>query len=294
MDILKRVISDKFGLSFIYVDVSKTASILEQKHLNGPSTAALLGQSLVGSALVSSRLKGNHERITFQLKVDGPVGGIIVETGCDGSIRGYTGVKLLDEFDGTENVPEGEILGEYGLLNVIRSNESGVLYSGQVSISSPEIKKLTAKYLNQSEQVPTGIEIFSSMHDFRVKKMTGLMVQKLPGANTEKFVHVLENFDDQSVRKILSHSKGIDDFSELFEIDDLRLISEKELNFGCRCSYEKSISIMNSLETVELQGIIERKENQKVTCHFCGETYNLKWEDLQSVLLDKADTSHPT
>lgn len=293
MDSLKRVISDKYALSFIYVDISKTASILEQRHLNGPATAEVLGQSLVCAALISSRLKGGPERITFQLKVDGPLGGVIIEAGHDGSLRGYTDVKLLDEVDGRADVKEKEVLGDNGTLNVIRSDERGIIYSGQVSISPPNIKTVTARYLNQSEQVPTGTEIFSKMHDFRIEKMTGLMVQKLPGADTEKFVYVLEKFEDGSVKKLLGRSDGIDAFAELFEIDDLILIDEKELKFGCRCSYEKSLMIMNSLEAFELQDIIKKKENQKVTCHFCGETYNIRWEDLQSVLLDKADTSHP-
>ena len=293
MDCLKHAISNKYGLSFIYVDVSETAATLEQKHLNGPATGVLLGQSIVGSALLSSRLKGALERVTFQVKTDGPIGGIIVDTGCDGLIRGYTDVKLLADFDGVEDTNENKVLGGSGVLSVIRSDEKGTIYSGQVSLSPPEIKKLAAKYLNQSEQVPTGVEIFSKMHDFKIAKMTGIMVQKLPGADTEKFVHVLEKFDDGSVSELLENFKEIIEFSELFEIDDLKLISEKELKFGCRCSYEKSLSIMGSLEMVELQGIIERKEDQKVTCHFCGETYKLKWENLQSVLLDKADISQP-
>jgi len=293
MDILKHIISDKYGLSFIYVDVSKTASTLEQRHLNGPATAEVLGQSLVGAALISSRLKGNSERITFQLKVDGPLGGAIVEAGHDGCLRGYTDVKLLDEVDGREGVKENEVFGDNGTLNVIRSDEGGIIYSGQVNISPPNIRTVTARYLNQSEQVPTGIEIYSKMHDFRIEKMKGLMIQKLPDADTEKFVHVLEKIEDGSVKALLGKMASIDHFADLFEINDLELINEKELKFGCRCNYEKSLMIMQSLEIIELQDIIKKKEMQQVTCHFCGETYKIKWEDLQSVLLEKADTSRP-
>jgi len=293
MDSLKRAISGKYGLSFIAVDLSTTASILEQRHLNGPATAEILGQSAVSAALISSRLKEKGERVSFQFKVDGPLGGVIVEAAFDGSIRGYTDVKLLDDIDGKANVNDSEILGSTGLLNVIRSNERGVIYSGQVSISPPNIRTVTARYLNQSEQVPTGIEIYSKMHDFRIKKMAGFMVQKLPGADTEKFVHVLEKFEQGSVKKILSSSEGMEGFAELFDIGPVELLEEKELKFNCRCDYEKSVNIMKSLEAVELEEIIKKKGTQQVTCHFCGEIYKIKWEDLQAILLDKADTSHP-
>lgn len=293
MDTLKRAISDKYGLSLIFVDVSQTALTLEQRHLNGPATAEILGQSVASAALMSSRLKGEGERITFQLKVDGPLGGVIIEAAHDGSIRGYTDVKLLDEVDGKANVQESEVLGKVGTLNVISSNERGIIYSGQVSISPPNIRTAAARYLNQSEQVPTAIEIYSRMHDFRIEKMTGLMVQKLPEADTIKFVHILEKFEDRSVKKLLSRSEGMEGFAELFEIDDIELLEEKEIKFGCRCSYKKSLTVMKSLEAVELEEIIKKKEPQQVICHFCGETYKIKWEDLQSLLLDKADTSRP-
>lgn len=294
MDSLKRAISDKFGVSIIIADISKTASTLEQRHLNGPATAEILGQSAVSAALISARLKEKEERVTFQLKVDGPLGGVIIEAGQDGFIRGYTEAKLLDSLDGQANIEESEVLGTTGILNVIRSNERGVIYSGQVNISPPNIRTVTARYLNQSEQVPTGVEIFSKMHDFRIEKMLGIMVQKLPDGDTEKFVHILEKFEDGSVKKLLSRMEGLETFAALFEIDDLTLLEEKEIKFGCRCNYKKSLNIMQSLEAVELEEIIKKKETQQVTCHFCGETYKIKWEDLQSVLLDKADTSRPS
>ncbi|MDH3973825.1 MAG: Hsp33 family molecular chaperone HslO [Deltaproteobacteria bacterium] len=293
MDSLKRAISDKYGMSLIFIDVSKTASLLEQRHLNGPATAEILGQSVVSAALISSGLKGRGERITFQLKVDGPINGIIVEAGYEGYVRGYTDVKLLDNVDGKADIKESEILGNTGTLNVIRSDERGIIYSGQVNISPPNIRTVTARYLNRSEQVPTGVEIFSKMQDFRIEKMRGLMVRKLPDADTEKFVHVLEEFEKGRVKELLGGAEEIAAFAELFKMEDLEILEEKEMTFRCRCNYKKSLTIINSLEAVELEEMIKKKEPQQVTCHFCGETYNIKWEDLQSVLLDKADTSRP-
>ena len=293
MDNIKRMLSNKYGLSVVYVDVSDTAKELEKRHLSGPASSMLLGQALVAVSLISIRLKGAKEKLSFQLKADGPVGGVLVEAGAEGDLRGYTNVKLLSDLDGDENLDMKDIIGNHGILSLMHSNDSKVIYSGQINVSPADIKTVAARYFNQSEQIPTGLEIYSDMLDFRVNHMTGLMVQKMPGADTEKFVEILEKINSGELRDALKTGLDLDQISSLFGLDDLALLDTKALKFACHCSHEKSIGIMRTLNKIELQEIIKSKEPQKVTCHFCGETYVIKTEELHPILLEKANMKKP-
>jgi len=280
MDKIERALSKKYGLRFIYTDVTETARTLEKRHLSGPASAEFLGQGLIAVSMLSSKIKNPTERISFQLKVDGPAKGVMTEVTSDGGLRGYTDIKVIDELDGKAGIEPGEMLGNYGLLTVMHSNDRGVIYSGQVNCEKPDARTVLAKYFNQSEQIPTGVEFYTSMKDFHIGRMKGIMVQKMPGADTEKFVQILELFHGNKIREKLEVSSGIADFKDLFEIDDLTTLEEKELRFSCNCSYEKSVNIMKTLQGYELQEIIRNKERQRVTCHFCGETYLIKEKDI--------------
>lgn len=294
MDRLERGICNKYGLRIVYADVSETAAALEKRHLSGPVCSEILGQALVAVTLLSSDLKGKTERISFQLKVDGPVKGLFVEAGEDGRLRGYTDAKLLENFDGEENVAMKDVLGLHGKLNVIHSNDKGIIYSGQVSIESPDIRTAVARYLKISQQVPSGAEIYSVMSDHFVDRMTGIIVQKMPGADTEKFVEILELFEKGEVKEHLEKSDGLGSFGTLFNLPDLSVLDTRELRFGCNCSHKKSLGIMGSLNSYELQEIIKKNETQKVTCHFCGETYTLKPDEISTAFLSKADMNQPS
>ncbi|MDT8317529.1 MAG: Hsp33 family molecular chaperone HslO [bacterium] len=293
MDNIKRMLSNKYGLSVVYVDVSETAKELEKRHLSGPASSMALGQALLAVSLISIRLKGEKERLSFQLKVDGPIGGVLVEAGANGELRGYTDVKLLDSIDGNEELDMEHIMGDHGILSVMHSNDSKVIYSGQTNVSPADIRTAVARYFNLSEQIPTGLELYSDMIDFRVNHMTGIMVQKMPGADTEKFVEILEKLGSEELREVLKGGMDLKKISGLFGTDDLALLDTKALKFACHCSQEKSLSIMGTLKEIELQEIIKSGEPQKITCHFCGETYVIKAEELHSLLLGKADMKKP-
>ena len=54
------MMSNEYGLLFIYADITDTAATLEKRHLSGPSCSVVLGQALIAAAFLSSRLKGEQ------------------------------------------------------------------------------------------------------------------------------------------------------------------------------------------------------------------------------------------
>lgn len=293
MDKIEFATSNRFGLRLIYVDVTKTAKALEESHLCGPAASEVLGHGLLAAALLSSKIKELNERISFQLKVDGPVKGLMAEVSGNGDLRGYTDIKLHSDFDGAHSLDMVKLMGSRGVLTLIHSNEKKSLYSGQIDVPNPDSRTALARYFNQSEQIPTGVGFYSLMTDYKVGSMKGIMVQKMPGGDTEKFVHILEKFNGGEVKDHLKSVSGLKDFDKLFALDDLTLLESRSLQFNCRCSYEKTVNVLKTLTSYELQDIIQKKIPQRVSCHFCGETYKIKSEDVSALLLEKADESKP-
>ncbi len=287
-DFIERLISQKHGLRVVWLDVSETAKELEQRHLSGPAAGQVLGQAIVATALLSTKLKSEDEKISFQLKTDGPLKGVLVDVSTDGALRGYTDVKIIDELDADTEASPDKTLGTTGHLTIIHSNNKKVLSSGTISLSPPEIRKLTARYFNQSEQIPTGVEIYTGMRDFGVEMARGIMVQKMPGADRSKFVEILERFESKKVLSHLSELKTWEDLKSLLALDDLKSLEKGELRFSCPCSYEKSANILGTLSIVELRELVRAGKGQPVVCHFCGESYRVRSEDIERTLLNKA------
>ncbi|HNW35113.1 MAG TPA: Hsp33 family molecular chaperone HslO, partial [Candidatus Ozemobacteraceae bacterium] len=57
------------------------------------------------------------------------------------------------------------------------------------------------------------------------------------------------------------------------------------LRFGCGCSYDKVVASVGMLGIEELRDIVEKKEAQTVSCHFCGNTYIVSPEAIAGLIL---------
>ncbi len=89
-------------IRLVLVEVTDSARELERSHLCGPTAGMIQAEALAGVALLGSELAAVAETVTMRLKVSGPVGGVLVEAGADGSLRGYTNVKVMNDLDARE------------------------------------------------------------------------------------------------------------------------------------------------------------------------------------------------
>ncbi|MBN2711919.1 MAG: Hsp33 family molecular chaperone HslO [Planctomycetes bacterium] len=289
MDTLTRGFSKSTNLRFDLVNVTNTARILEGRHLAGPSAAQVMGQGLAGAALLSADLDREDERVSIQMKVDGPVGGMMAEASRNGDLRAYTYIKVMNDIDGFDITDLAPVLGQHGSMGVVRSTSEKTLYAGQVQASPPDIRTGLARYYNESLQVPTAVSIYTSTKDGYINRAIGLAAEKMPDGDTEAFVRVLERFDDNSVQQLLATADRLAAFKDLFELEDLKVVELRDLRFGCTCNEKKIIEAVSSLSIDELREMVATGESQQVTCHFCGETYTIKPDGIRTILEEKLD-----
>ena len=293
MDQLQRALSDGHGLRVIYADATSSASTLAGRHLAGPVASRVLSQALVAAAMLSSDLENEGEVLSIQWKVNGPIRGILVEAGFGGWLRGYTFRKTLGDLDGAPRVEAVDSMGTDGHMTVLHSLPRQLLYSGVVAATPPDVERNLARYFNQSRQTPTAVAIRVELSDGRPSggqsgppsggpsgrpvRAVGVIAQKLPDSAgdeaTEKFVDVLERFNDGRVTEALASTAGILDAGSALGIRDLVVVGSGPLAFACRCSRERVNSVLSLLPTLDLEEMLAETEPQTVVCHFCGETY---------------------
>jgi molecular chaperone Hsp33 len=119
-------------------------------------------------------------------------------------------------------------------------------------------------------------------------RAVGVIAQKLPDstgdASTEKFVEVLERFNDGRVHESLRASGGVLDVGSTLGVADLVVVGTGPLSFACRCSRERVNAVLALLPRTDLEEMLAEAEPQTVVCHFCGETYRVGRDEIARLL----------
>ncbi|HOI92678.1 MAG TPA: Hsp33 family molecular chaperone HslO [Candidatus Rifleibacterium sp.] len=287
MDQLFYAFSREKGISLTFVDVTEVAKTLEKKHLSGPTAGRFLAEALVAVAILSADLGGDDERISLQAQVSGPIGGCLVDASRKGNLRGYTTIKILNDYDGTDSTPLKDVFGDAGALTMIHSNSRTVLSQYQLNCNPLNLRHGLARYFNDVKQQPTAIEISATSRDHYLHRAVGIKMSRTPEGHSEDFIPLLERFNDRTIQKALAQAVDISIMSQLLGLEDLTIIERRALVARCTCSREKVTYSISCLPETELEEIIEKKERPEVTCHFCSQSYIIESEEIARLLIEK-------
>lgn len=291
MDQLFYGFSREKGISLTFVDVTESAKTLEKKHLSGPTAGRFLAEALVAVAILSADLGGDDERISLQAQVSGPIGGCLVDASRKGNLRGYTTIKILNDFDGTDSTPLKDVFGDAGALTMIHSNSRSVLSQYQIQCNPMNLRHGLARYFNDARQQPTAIEISATSRDHYLHRAVGIRMSRMPEGLSENFIPLLERFNDRTIQKALAEAVDINLMSQLLGLENLTIIERRPLVARCTCSREKVVYSLSCLPIEELEEIIEKKERPEVTCHFCSQNYIIESEEVARLLREKREPS---
>jgi len=280
------------------VIAAETTDVVEEarrRHDLSPTATAALGRALTGAALLAFLLvKNPQERITLIIDGDGPLGGIVVEAGVDGKLRGYVKNPQADtepRSDGKLDV--GALVGN-GELRVLRALADGEEFDSSVPLVSGEIAEDIAYYLWQSEQIPSAVLLGVLVEPTgEVRVAGGLVVQVLPGASEDALKRLEENIAKAPGITALLEEKGLQGAAEVIldglglQWTDLKALGFEEgaipLEFKCRCSRDKALETLSFFTPEEREKLIEENGGAEVTCHWCGEVYRFDADELRSL-----------
>ncbi|MDY8025344.1 Hsp33 family molecular chaperone HslO [Paenibacillus polymyxa] len=261
---------------------------LRRRHDTYPTATAALGRTLTAGAIMGSMLKGK-ERLTIQVKGDGPIGQIVVDANAVGEVRGYVTephVHLPSNSMGKLDVAGA--VGTEGFIHIIKDLGLKEPYRGSTPIISGELGEDFTYYFAKSEQTPSAVGLGVLVDtDNSVIVAGGFIIQLLPGLNDDE-ITAIEN----AVSSIPPVTALLDQGLELDEmlrwmLPDVRVLDELDIHFQCECSRERVEKTLISLGESELEQLIEEEGQAEVVCHFCNEAYQFNKDELQN-LLDQA------
>lgn len=270
---------------------ANTTYLVEQARLThdlSPVALAALGRTLTISSIIASNMKEKEDKLTVQIKGNGPLGGIVVVANNNPKLKGYVENPLLDmPLNKNGKLDVGGAVGKDGFLNIIKDIGLKEPYIGMVPLISGEIAEDFTNYFLTSEQTNTAVSLGVLVDKNGVKASGGYIVTPMPDA-TEDDLFILEN----RIREAKPISKMLDEKMTLQEIAiditgdvNVKIIEDNIVPvYECDCSKEKIERGLISIGKIELQDIINTQGSIETTCHFCNKKYNFSKEELENLL----------
>ena len=236
-----------------FVDVTLASQDLASRHLCGPTSAHYLVKALAAAALLAAETSEEGECVSVQMKCTGPLGGFNVECTSEGTLRGYTEKKVLDEFDGAGEPDDRKVLGSRQ-LQITRSVPGRILSQG--------ISNSIDGYLAGSLQRKACIYLSAKVNnEVEVLEARGVLVEALPDSAMSVTAFIPEDLS-ASPRDMLAQ----------MGLEKAELKNTVPLKFACRCSPERAASMLNALDEKERS---ELPPEIDITCHMCGRTFTV-------------------
>ena len=267
-----------------------TKNLVEEARLHHdslPVATAALGRLLSAGSMMGLMMKGENDRLTLQIKGDGPIGGLIVTADSKARVKGYAynpDVELPLKSEGKLDV--GAAVGS-GVLTVIRDMGLKEPYVGRTNLITGEIAEDLTYYFASSEQVPSVVALGVLVdRDYSVKRAGGFIIQLMPGASDETIDAIEKKIPMvTSVTGMLDEDMTPEEILT-FILKDLNVaIKDKtETSFYCDCNKERVEQVLISIGEKELTSLYEEDKPVEVCCQFCGKKYEFSTEEIGNLL----------
>ncbi|MGC1307585.1 MAG: Hsp33 family molecular chaperone HslO [Phormidesmis sp.] len=291
-DQLVRAIAAEGGIRVVGVTTTNLVEVARGRHELSYVATAALGRAMTAGLLLVSSMKQPQSRVNIRVKGDGPLGGLLVDAGLDGTVRGYVEkphVELPPSPSGKLDV--GAAIGKAGYLYVVRDIGRGYPYSSTVELVSGEIGDDLTHYLATSEQTPSALVLGVFVGADGVEVAGGLLLQVLPkAAKDEALIALLEERLGalSGFTPLLKAGKTLPQiFEEL--VGDMgleRLPGSQIVQFSCRCSRDRMLGALKLLGIDELKDMIKVDNGAEAVCHFCNEKYQADSNQLQVLITE--------
>lgn len=289
-DQLIRATAADGGIRAVGTITTRLTEEARRRHNLSYVATAAVGRSMSAGLLLASNMKRPSSRVNIRIKGNGPLGGILVDAGLDGTVRGYADnpqVELPPKSNGKLDV--GGAVGQDGYLYVVRDVGYGYPYSSTVNLVSGEIGEDISNYLVTSEQTPSAMVLGVFVDANGVQAAGGMLLQVMPKAATDSaLVETLESRVSHlnGFTPLMRSGKNLTEIlEEVLSGMGLQIFPEVQMvQFHCGCTFDRFLNSLKLLGHEELQDMIEVDKGAEATCHFCGSIYHASQQDLQSVM----------
>ena len=275
----------------ISVICTSTTELVEKArkiHDLSPVATAAFGRILTISAIIGNEMKGAKDKLTVQMKGNGPLGTMLVTADNFPRVKGYVANPVVDlPLNDMGKLDVGGAVGNAGFINVIKDIGLKEPYVGICPLVSGEIAEDFAEYFAKSEQKNTAVALGVLVDKNGVKSAGGYIITPMPDATDEEISKIEKSiFEAGAMSKMLDQNLTLKEIAQKITGDkDVKVIDASiEPKYNCGCSKEKFAGSLVTLGEKQLKELIEEDEKAEIKCQFCNKTYQFNKEELEEIL----------
>lgn len=278
----------------ISVVCASTTNLVEEArrlHDLSPLATAAMGRVLTITALIGSEMKNKTDKLTIQIKGNGPIGKIVAVANNTPEVKACIANPHADlplnEFG---KLDVGGAIGNQGFINVIKDIGLKEPYIGISPLSSGEIAEDFANYFHTSEQKQTAVALGVLVDKDGVRSSGGYIISPMPDATEEEISKVEKSiFEAGAMSKMLDNNLSLKEIAQKITGDkDAKVIDASiEPVYNCGCNKEKFAEGLATLGKNQLLKLIEEDEKAEIQCQFCNKKYEFNKEELLKILDEK-------
>lgn len=270
------------------LDSTDMVNRLREMYDMTPVSIAALGRTVTAASILGKTLKNEKDKLTIQIKGNGPIQSIIAVSKANGFVKGYIShphIKTKLKDNGKLDV--GYAVGNEGNIYVIRDYGLKEPYIGHSKLVSGEIAEDLANYYMFSEQQPSvfslGVYVDS---EGSVASAGGLVIQTLPNVSEESIVEIEKAMKElKPISTLISESKDLKNIiQDNFKALEFEITEESTVDIYCDCSKERMLEAIRSLGNNEIQEMIDEDQGAEIHCHFCNTSYEFDEETLDNLI----------
>lgn len=275
-------------ISVICADTTNLVEKARKTHDLSPVVTAAFGRMLTITAIMGAEMKNVKDKLTVQIKGNGPIEMMVATTNNFPKVKGYVINPQVDmplnEFG---KLDVGGAVGQKGYINVIKDIGLKDPYIGISPITSGEIADDFANYFVNSEQRNSAVALGVLVDKNGVKSAGGYLISPMPDAGEEEISKVEQAiFQAGAISKMLDQNLSLQEIAKRITGDENVKIIEENITpmYQCDCSKEHMTGALATIGKEELQNIIETEGKAELVCHFCNEKYQFSKEDLAEIV----------
>lgn len=278
-------------ISIICANTTELVEKARKIHDLSPVATAAFGRILTMASIMGNEMKSEKNKLTIQMKGNGPLGTILATADNFPKVKGYVSNPIVDiPLNDIGKLDVGGAVGNAGFINVIKDIGLKEPYVGICPLVSGEIAEDFAEYFAKSEQKNTAVGLGVLVNKDGVKSAGGYIITPMPDATDEEISKIEQSiFKAGAISKMLDKNLTLEDIAKEVTGDENISIIEENITpiYECDCSREHMADGLATLDKNVLKEMIEEDEKAELTCHFCNKKYNFSKKELKDILEEK-------
>ena len=287
-DKIIKLLAYKGKISVICANTTELVEKARKIHDLSPVATAAFGRILTISAIMGNEMKSAKDKLTVQMKGNGPLGTMLVTADNFPRVKGYVANPVVDlPLNDMGKLDVGGAVGIDGYINVIKDIGLKEPYVGVSPLTSGEIADDFTNYFVNSEQTRTAVALGVLVNKDGVKRAGGYIINPMPDATDEEIANVEKSiFEAGAISKMLDEGLSLLEIAKKVTGDkNVKVIEDiKTPVYECDCSKERMLEGLATLDKNTIKEIIEEDGKAEVVCHFCNKKYEFSKEELEDIL----------